>query len=83
MITDLNDHIKIAQERFGNRPIILTAKKHGCNYITPEDISDCIKDGVPIEELRRDFLMIMSYGCGWGIEDEKTCAFILIENEKY
>jgi len=74
--------IKKQQQRFGRRPIVLPAIQDGRNYITPKDISACIEVNEDINELRRDFLMILANWTGYGIEDKKTCAFVLTESEE-
>lgn len=76
------EHLANRREEFGDRPIIRSAREAGRTYITPEDLDELVEDGVDIQELRRDFLMICAYGFGWNVEDKNTCFHVLVKNEE-
>ena len=82
MIKTPNEITKSLRERFGNRPIVSSATSDGRTYITPEDIQEYMDQDEPdMVTLMRDFLMIMAGGTGYGIEDDKTCAFVLTQGQ--
>lgn len=52
------------------------AKKHGRDYITPEDVSETINRYPNINNIRLDVLEVLGKQTGFGAEDPGLCAFI-------
>jgi len=57
--------------------IIEIAKKHGRNYITPEDISEALKlSRLSADKVRIEVLEILGKQTEYGVEDSSLCAFV-------
>jgi hypothetical protein len=52
------------------------AEADGREYITPEDIGDCINDGVPKPDIQAEVLHVLGGTGGYGAEDSELCAFV-------
>ena len=57
--------------------IIGIAKKHGRNYITPEDVSEALKASrFSSNRVRLEILEVLAKQTDYGAEDSSLCAFI-------
>jgi hypothetical protein len=60
--------------------IFSRATEAGREYVTPEDVQDCIDAGEDVYETRRDVLGLIGGAFmgepSFGIEDSKLCAFL-------
>ena len=57
--------------------VIEVAKKHGRNYITPEDVSEALKlSRFASNRVRSEVLEVLAEQTDYGVEDSNLCAFI-------
>jgi hypothetical protein len=54
--------------------VIRISHEKGRDYITPEDVSDALKEGIRPTKVRLDVLEVL--GSGGGAEDWSLCAFV-------
>lgn len=53
------------------------AKKHGRNYITPEDVTEALeKSRFSSQRVRLEVLEVLGKQTEYGAEDSSLCAFI-------
>ena len=57
--------------------VIEIAKKHGRDYITPEDVSEALKlSRFASHRVRSEILEVLAKQTDYGAEDSTLCAFI-------
>lgn len=64
-------------ENDGMNSIIEIAKKHGRDYITPEDVTEALKRSrFSSQKIRLEVLEVLGKQTECGAEDSSLCAFV-------
>jgi hypothetical protein len=62
--------------------VLSIARGNGREYITPEDVGEALKVGVPRVDVMAQVLRVLGRIEGSGAEDWSLCAFVAVEEDE-